>query len=288
MEFIFQNYIRPYGNSENFKLEIDSIPYKKTDYYKESVVAAQMVESNKSGKLYLMYSGGVDSEYALSVFLDQGIDIIPVVIKLNSSYNKHDTDYAFKFCQKKNIQPLIIDIDYDNFVTSGKMFDLAIAMKSSIPHYTTTAYAISQLEGTVICGDGEPHLVKDNDIWNICIYEYEYSLFNFYVKHNIKGVVHFNRYTPQMFRAFIEDIRMKDLANNKIFGKQGSHSSKWIIYNRYSNFELEERPKYHGFELIEKSPIKQHDSFFELEKIGKQWDGIWRTEYHQFINNICI
>lgn len=287
MEFVSQDYIRSHGNGENFKIEIDPIPYKKTDYYKESIIAAQIVEANRSGNLYLMYSGGVDSEYALSIFLDQGIDIIPVVVRLNPNYNKHDIDYAFKFCQRKNIEPLVVDIDYDNFVLSGKMFDLAIEMKSSLPHYTTTAYAISQLDGTVICGDGEPHLVKDNNTWNICIYEFEYSLTNFYVKRNIKGVVHFNRYTPQMFRAYLNDVRMKELANNMVSGKQGSHSSKWIIYNRYSGFNLHERTKYHGFELIEKSPIKQHDIFFELEKIGKQWNGIWQKEYHQLINNIC-
>lgn len=288
MELIYQNYIRASGNGENFNIEIDIIPNTDTNYYKESILAAQMVEANKTGQLYLMYSGGVDSEHALSVFLDQGIDIIPVVVKLNPSYNTHDIKYALKYCQSKNIEPVIIDIDYDSFVKSGTMFDIAIEMKSSLPHYTSTAHAISKLNGTVICGDGEPHLVKDKNNWNICIYEFEYSLTNFYLKNNINGVVHFNRYTPQMFRNFLTDVRMKELANNKHEGKLGSHSSKWIIYNRHSGFDLEQRPKYHGFEIIEKSPIKQHECFQELEKIGSQWDGIWRKEYTQLVKDICL
>jgi len=289
LKLVHQNYIRASGNNKYFKIEIDPITYKSTDYYKESVIAAQMVEANKSGQLHLMYSGGVDSEYALSVFLNQKIDIIPVIVRLSSSYNKHDIDYALSFCEQKNIQPLIIDIDYDNFVTSGKMIDLAIEMKSSLPHYTTTAYAASQLDGTVICGDGEPHLAKNNDSsWDICIYEFEYSLTNFFQSRKINGVVHFNRYTPQMFRSYLTDARMQDLAKNAVVGKLGSHSSKWIIYNRNGGLDLKERPKFHGFERIEKSPIKQHESFSELEKIGKQWDGVWRCEYHALVKDICI
>jgi len=289
VELIHQNYIRASGNKENFKIEIDPITYKSTDYYKESIIAAQMVEANRSGSLHIMYSGGVDSEHALSIFLDQKIDIIPVVVKLSSNYNNHDIDYALSFCQQKNIKPLIIDIDYDYFVTSGKMFDLALEMRSSIPHYTTTAYAISQLDGTIICGDGEPHLSKNhNNSWDVCIYEFEYSLTNFFRSRRIDGIVHFNRYTPQMFRAYLTDVRMQDLANNVVEGKLGSHSSKWIIYNRNSQFNLKERPKFHGFERIEKSPIKQHESFLELEKIGKQWDGIWRHEYHSLVKDICL
>jgi hypothetical protein len=289
LELVYQNYIRRSGNGANFNVEIDRLPTTSENYYQETRKAVQLVESKKQGQLYLMYSGGVDSEYALSAFIDQKINIKPVVVKLNPSYNSHDIDHAFKFCTKHNLEPVVVDIDYENFVYSGKMLELALLTESSIPHYTTTAFAISKLDGTVICGDGEPHLALDQKTgkWNICIYEFEYALTNFYEKNKINGVVHFNRYTPQMFKTFLEDPRMNDLSNNLVNGKLGSHSSKWLIYNRHSNFNLEQRPKYHGLEQIENSPIKQHESFFELEKIGKQWDGVWKKEYSQLVKEIC-
>lgn len=283
MNLIHQNYIKESGNGLNFNIEVSSIPYKDTDYFKESKLAAQIIESNKTGNLYLMYSGGVDSEYALNIFLILGIPITPVIVKLLPNYNNHDVDYAFKFCKSKNLNPLVIDIDYDKFITSGKMLSLALDMRSSLPHYTTTAHAILQLDGTVICGDGEPYIKKDGEEWNIHIYEYDYSLPNLYLNKNINGVVHFNRYTPQMFRTFLLDQRLKDLANNLIYGKLGSHSSKYIIYNRFSEFKLEERKKFHGLEIIEKSSIYNHESFKELHKIGQTWNGDYSINYLKFI-----
>jgi hypothetical protein len=289
MDLIHNNYIRTYGSGKDFTIDIDLLPYTSNNYYQESILAAQMVESTKQGQLYIMYSGGVDSEYALSVFLSQGIKITPVIVRLNPLYNAHDIKYAFEFCSEKGIEPLVIDIDYDHFIKSGKMLDLAKDMSSSVPHYTTTAYAISQLNGTVVCGDGEPHLSKNTTTneWTINIYQFEYSLTNLYSKHGINGVVHFNRYTPQMMRTYLMDPRMVDLANNRVPGKLGSHSSKWLIYNRHSNFNLKERPKFHGFEKIENSEIHEHESFKELATIGQQWDAIWAMEYFQLVDEVC-
>ncbi len=105
---------------------------------------------------------------------------------------------------------------------------------------------------------------------------------------NIIGTPHFNRYTPEMMRTFLEDPRIKELASNQVPGKLGSDSSKYIIYNRHNQFDLKERPKYHGYEQIEKMDIFQHESFKELSEIGKQWDGSWSMNYENFLNTICI
>ena len=281
------NYLVPKGSGENFSIEFTDLVFRN-NYFEESLLAAEELASKKNGPLYLMYSGGVDSEYALSCFLHLGIDITPVIVQLNPNYNKHDTDYAFKFCEQKNLNPLIIDIDYDHFIKSGKMLEISLKTKSSIPHYSTTAFAVGKLDGTVICGDGEPYIKLDTktNTWDIVIYEYDFALPNFYKQNNIPGTPRFNNYTCFMERAFLEDKRMKELAQNLVPGKLSSYSSKCLIYNRHSNFELEYRQKYHGLEQIEKSSIYNHEDFKELKKLGESFDGIFSTNYFDFMKNL--
>jgi hypothetical protein len=283
------NYIRAVGHGENFVIEVDTLKKTSLNYFQESCEAAKEIEATTQGNLYLMYSGGVDSEYALNVFLSLGIKITPVIIKLKPNYNDFDTSYAYKFCQEKNIDPITIDIDYNQFVTSGKMLEIAKTIKSEVYHYATTAYAIGQLSGTVICGDGEPYIKKNenSDNWEVTIYEYDYALPNFYKIYNIAGTAHFNRYNPGMMRSFLESQRIRYLAANKISGKLGSHSSKFVIYNQFNDFNIIKRPKFHGYETIDLSKIKEHEDFLELEQIGKQWNGIWSENYHLFMDRVC-
>jgi hypothetical protein len=163
-------------------------------------------------------------------------------------------------------------------------------MSSSKFHYAATAHAIGKLDGTVLCGDGEPYIRLDpaTQRWNLMVHEYEYALTNYYRLHNITGTPHFNRYTKAMFYEFLKDPRILDLAHNQVPGKTSSFSSKWIVYNRNSNFGLEERTKYHGYERVEKSSIFNNESFELIENIvGPQWDGVWSMDYFSFLKE-CV
>jgi hypothetical protein len=254
------------------------------NYFVESCRAAKEVYDLKQGKVYMLYSGGVDSEYALSVFLSLGMDITPVIINLNPNYNDFDIKYATDFCNRKNITPLIVNLDFDQFVKSGKFLEVSKICRSEVYHRAATAYVAGQLDGTVLLGDGEPYIKKDgNDKWNIEIYEHDYAVWNYYVAKGIYGTTHFNRYTQEMLLSFFVDERMVELANNTVPGKLSSNSSKFIMYNRHCDFNLEERPKYHGYEKIETSEIFKHDAFRELEIIGKEWNGVYSTNYFEFM-----
>lgn len=288
MNLLHTDYLRPSGSGKTFAVDIDATGVTK-DYFKASCEAAQIVADSRQGELHLMYSGGVDSEYTLNVFRHLGIPITPVIVKLLPDYNAHDIAYAFKFCSKHNIEPKVIDIDFDKFVSSGRMYRLAVSINCSKFQYAATAQAIGQLDGTVLCGDGEPYIRLDTKTnrWNIMIHEYEYGLANYFKLNNVYGTPHFNRYTKEMYYSFLTDPRMQELANNQVPGKTSSFSSKFIIYNRHSNFNLEERPKYHGYENIEQREIYQDESFDLLEKISQDWDGDWTADYFEFLKR-CV
>ena len=279
------NYLEQSGHGSDFKIEVFDLPKTFDNYYVESCRAAEYIYAARRGKLHLLYSGGIDSEYMVSVFLALGMEIVPVIIRLNNNYNEHDIQHAFKFCESKNINPLIVDIDFDEFVMSGKLLGITQQIKSSQYQYAVTAYVAGLLDGTVLLGEGEPY-IKLNDIsnrWDIIIYEYEQAIDNYFKQQGIYGTPHFNRYSCEMFLSFLNDDRYKELASNLIPGKLSSFSSKYIVYNRHSNFNLKSRSKYHGYEIIERSEIFNHDTFKEIEKFSKNYNGVYSVDYFKFM-----
>lgn len=283
MQLSKDNYISRSGNGENFTVDIKHLPVA-LDYFKATVSAAEEVYNQRVGKFHLMYSGGVDSEYALSTFLHLKMDVIPVIINLKG-YNTFDTDYAFNYCEGKGLKPLVIDIDFDKFVTSGKILEIAYLAKSDKFQRCATAYAAGLLDGTVICGDGEPYIRLDPETkkWNLTIYEHDYAVANYFAAAGIYGTPHFNRWHPKMFLSFLLDERIDSLAKNVVHGKLSSESSKFIVYNRNSPFQIPSRPKYHGYELIEKSPISSHENIEMINSFSSTWGGVFSTDYYKFI-----
>jgi len=282
---IKNNFIRPTGTGESWTLDIKPFPTKSDNYFVESCRAAEEIYDLAEGPLHVMYSGGIDSEYALNIFLHLGIDITPVIVKISPNYNNHDINYALKFCQNKNLTPQIIDIDFDDFVNSGKFTETNHVAKTSVIARATTCYALELVDGSVICGEGDPTLVKDptTGTWYYHEWEHSYSLENYMDAKGIDGTGFFNGYTPAMMRAFLIDPRMQDLAGNQITGKTMSHSSKYVIYNRHSNFGLAERPKYHGWEKILNSPIALHPDLIKSLDSTAEYNGHFQIDYYNLI-----
>jgi tRNA(Ile)-lysidine synthase TilS/MesJ len=215
------------------------------------------------------------------------MDVIPVIIKLNLNYNAHDTDYAFKYCKQHNIDPIVVDVDFDRFVKSGMMLDYAKRYRCELYQRSTTMYGISKLDGTIIMGDNEPYICKNTDgTWSYQLHEHDYALVNYFTENNILGTPHFGCWSSGINASFLTDPVMVELANNQVPGKLSSFSSKYKIYNNNSNFNLEVRPKYTGYELIEKSEIFNHETFKELEEFGKTCNGYYSENYFSFIDRL--
>lgn len=288
------NYIRRSGTKETFNIEMNPLPTKFDNHFIESCKAAEEIYSLKQGKFHLLYSGGLDSEHALAVFLHLGLDVTPVIIQLKDKYNSHDIKYAFDFCESKKLKPLVIDIDFDDFVKSGKMLQITKDINSCYYQRSATAYVAGLLDGTVLLCDLEPYIqlnTTDNK-WYFTTFEHDYGITNYFIKKGIYGTTHFGCWTPEMTMSFLSDERIQNLARNKFMGRLSSESSKHFVYNRNSNFNLDVRQKYTGYEGIEQSEIFKHEDFRQLEEFGKTCDGIYQKDYFQMMKEngspICL
>lgn len=286
MELIYNNYLRGKGHGPTWTVEIDPPSRPVKSYYEETCIAAEMIWAQRQGPLQLCYSGGLDSEFVLSVFLELGMEIEPVIMR--TQYNHHETKYAFKFCEERNLSPTIVDLDYDSFVESGALLEIAKEIKCAAYQIPCNMWLCSQLDGTVITGNDPPHLIKKADgQWYLDEEEIIHSQFAYYKKHNIDGTPFLLSYTPELMLSFLTDSTMVELGNDRIVGKLGSNSTKVHVFNNNGGaFKLENRIKQHGYEMVEQSPIFKHP---DIETVCS-WKDIWKGssdhQYHDVVEKL--
>ena len=283
LELVHKNYMKSYSTDSYFKVEVEGVNNTHKSYLEESKSVAEMLWSDKIGSIYFFYSGGKDSEFAMTVFLSLKMNVIPTII--STRYNQHDVKYAFDFCNKHKLNPLIIEEDYDKFVNSDNFLDVYRHMNSAAYHHAIKCHWMSKLDGTIVSGDGNPWIKKGHDN-NWYSYEPEaiHTLTDYFTNKNLYGTPFFLQYTASQMLAFLEDPVIKDLANNRVPGKLGSETSKIKVYTKDNDFEIIPRPKYHGYEEVEKNKIFDHPNMIFVRNNKEKY---WRNcflEYHTLID----
>lgn len=292
MEFIKDNYLRVYGSGADFRYEVDPPKDRNIGFHDACKSVAQEVYTNKQGKLYLMYSGGVDSEYILSLFLSLGMDITPVIVRLNPNYNLHDIQYAIDFCESKKLKPIIYDIDFDDFVKTGKILDVAKACQCGAYQLPSTFHAVSQLDGTIVMGShGPTHITKfetPGGVWVVDELERLHSVLNHFEVNKINGCPFFLAHTAEQYYSFLIHPTNKSLAEDKYMGRMSNNFIKGEMFNQLSGFNMPKRPKFTGYENIEKSEIFQHENIQWFETVGKKWHGSYSVNYFELVNQLNL
>ena len=282
MELIHNNYMRGTGNGPTWNVEIDPPTRPVKSYYEEACVAAEMVWSQKQGTVYVMYSGGMDSEYVINVFLSLGMDVTPVIMRLQPNYNDHDFQYALKFCNKRGLSYQIIDLDFDKFVSSGKMFEIATRNKAGRYELTASMWLASQLDGTVLTGNDPPLLLhRYKSMPGVYLEELEYihSQFNCWRNDGIYGTPFFLSYTPEMMLAILNEQTFVDFSKTPQI--KNTDSVKIGVFNNQNKFVMETRTKFTGYEYVAKSKIYNHPDIQRSLKEHKQWCGVTYFEYNK-------
>ena len=292
MQLVDNNYLRSSGNGPTWEVEIDPPRRTVKSYYEEAVIAAEMIWAQKQGSLNLLYSGGLDSEYVLSVFLKLGMDIQPVIMNLLSNtgevYNSHELAYAFTFCKQKGLTPTIIDLNFDKFVESGQFLSIAESVKCAAYQLPASMWLASQIDGTVITGNDPPHMklnITDN-LWYLDEEEIIHSQFNYFKQYNVYGTPFFLSYTPEMMLSFLLDPTMAALANHQFTGKTGTNSTKVHVFNNGTGFNLIPRIKRTGYEQIARRPIIEHPDIQTIVSRKDRWLGTSDHQYHIVIESL--
>jgi hypothetical protein len=291
LSLIKDNYVIPSGTGDTWQLKFTTVTRPVKSYWEEINDMAEYMYANKTGKIHLLYSGGMDSEFVFNLFLEKGFEFTPVIIQLTPDYNNHDIKYALDFCESKCITPVIYKIDFDNFVKSGKIIDIAKSVQCSAYQIPTTMFVAGQLDGFVVMGDCPPYIRPDpiTKIWSYVELEKVWSILKYFEKNNLDGCPWFLSWSPELLLSYLQDPIFQALADNKILGKLGSNSSKIHVYNRGNNFNIPNRTKYTGYEHIETCEIFKHENITIFNNtFDTQWGGTHSENYHSLIKKLQV
>lgn len=286
MDFFLNNYMKSSGSGESWHVDISPATRHVETYFKETVKTLEYVYANKDGKMYVLYSGGMDSEYVCEVLLHLKMDFTPVIVDIK--YNQHDTTRALDFCLKKNIKPIIIDIDYDKFVESGEIIEIANNMRCCSHRMPATMKAMLELDGFILLGNDPPYMRKNNGVWQLEEEEVIHSILNFYKHYNIRGCPFVLSYTPEMMLSFLSDPTMRDLASGRKYtGRLGTNSTKVNVFNNNGGvFHIENRTKYTGYERVDESVLMNYTNIKLMESYREKWNGCFKVNYDVIINQL--
>jgi hypothetical protein len=301
MELTKNNYLYGIGHGETWHVNIDPPTRKIKTYFEETLDAVEYIYANKTGKFQVLYSGGIDSQYVCEVLLYLGIEFDPIIIELKNNsrevLNMHDIAYAFDFCTSKNIKPVIYDLNFDEFVESGKIIEVAKSVNCCSFAIPATLHVAGQLDGYSIIAGGDPY-IKYNESKNIWLFEeleYAHSSLRYYAKNNLNGSPFILSYTPEMMLSFLLDPRIVELGSGLIPGKTGSNSSKSYVYNNGSGFNIDvydfanmSRIKYTGYEKINSSTLMNHPNIKIFEEFKLKWNGEYLEPYEHVINRLSV
>ena len=315
MELIKDNYLRGSGTGTSWHVEIDPPKRKVKSYFEETLEVAEYMYTNKTGRLHLLLSGGLDSHYVFNVFKRLKFDFTPIIIRFvgknyHTDYNFYDTFYAFELCQNHNIDPLVIKFDFDEFRSSGECLELQHEIKCSSWGIAAVLQAAGMVDGFTVWGNDPPYLRfnEETNAWELEEEEKIHSLLRFYSVRNLQGCPFLLSYTPEMMLSFLLDPHIVDLVNGKYPGKKGTNSTKSYVFNNGSDFNMphynhdivghvdehikKHRIKLHGWELVERifGPKTSKDTSLDIDYYNhkKLYQGCYKEDYYKLVNRLSI
>jgi hypothetical protein len=223
-----------------FKVQINPYEFTTTNFMENSKRLAYKL-INKHNKLYVAYSGGLDSEFVLKTFVENNLPITPVLI--SSPFNQIELKYALDFCDQLNVKPEIISFTCNEFIDQlhnkthkRNMF----ALLGGLP-----LILADMIDGKLITGYGEPfwtvrhheRMVDCKDYPNLEFCEWDFYL-NCYDDTHPSG---FFTYDISVFYSMIKEADYNLSFNNakvklynlkprpKMFWRQDFQNISWEL-----------------------------------------------------------
>lgn len=247
---------------KNIQLETKS--YKDALYYNAKAVADSIV-----GPLNVLLSGGVDSEMIVRINKELGIKQNVCTFKFENDINVRDVASAIDICKNINVPLKIIDFNVKKFFENDaeSYYNQTFCSRVEVlPRLKWHEF----FDAPLVFGDGEPYVGRvfagdysKKSIWLLKFYEYDFSHY-LYSSLIDKNCFHpWYHFTPEIYGNFLNIELIKNLIDDKIFGKQGSLSSKALI-NKEVFEDISIKPKLVGYEGADMPPAGMPDFMEEF------------------------
>jgi hypothetical protein len=210
----------------DFKVTITPYDFKRMTVEQASVYAALEI-SRVYSKIYISFSGGLDSEYVIRLFHRLNINFKPIIVECG---NKEETEIAYSVCKELNIIPMTILVEEKTLLDyyENVIFTKYNSTGINSTHMHFAAEYVNEVGGILLTGI---HLNNDNSGHSNNSFAVT-SEYDFHVDSEYKNVIHFFIYTMELTYALLQHSSCHenwDEYKNEIYGL---------------NFREKIRPKY--------------------------------------------
>jgi hypothetical protein len=276
----YQTWMCEYGIAEDTTLTVK-------EANRRAAIKIQQEAQQQGLDVYLLLSGGADSEVAARAFLDANVPFTAAILKYKDNANWHEAKFAHELCDKYNIPKLIIDLDPTAFFESDEFETITSISQTRSGQLACTMWGASQIPGYVVLGQGEPYLYRQFGQWWFREREMICSWYKYWVFAGLKGAAGFHQYTPDQMLAYLTDPIVLDLINsNKPAGEDLVNNAdvKHLLYQtHYPDSDLINRKKYTGFEKLPVADAISRTKLFEKFPFHLAEHAV---EYTQMIRNL--
>lgn len=283
--FVFRS-----SQEQNWYVEYGACQKAPLNFRDECFRTARMISQQGEKDIWVLFSGGIDSEVTLQSFVQQKIPVRVAILRLKNDLNIHDISYAVIICEQLGIEYKFFDLDILSF-WENEGVDYAKDTQCISPFLLSTMWLVDQIDGYPILGSGECLLVKrvPNDYipgespysesaWDLWEKEKIAAWYRHFMIRDRSGCPGFFQYTPEIICSFLMDPFVKSLVSNQIIGKLTTESSKLKIYQQH--FQLLDRKKYTGFEKVDEpsKKLRRH-----LENLFPFHNEVFKSECEQLL-----
>jgi len=243
-----------------FDIELTPTVTTVKSYYEELKDNATRIRDTYTGKLDLLFSGGIDSEVVLRIYNDLNIPINICIFKYENDYNHYEFNRAIKICDSMQLPYTIIDFNLQKFFETDA-YDIWTKVHCMGSGWLPLLKMIEYLDGTPIIGSGESYWVRTSRD-NTTTYPWKFEIdegakaWTVYCKSIGRQVISdWYEHSPELIVAHTNLQLIQDLINDRIPGKLSSTSSKAVVHkNIWPDIEI--RQKMIGFEGNDKPGSK--------------------------------
>jgi len=301
-EYTHKNHFRFGYDGEWFNLPEDYHREMQIDYGQcnhpllsfdqECRIAAGLISRNPLGLIpNLGFSGGVDSEVMVRIFMEEKLPFKITILKFENDLNFHDVSFAISYCEEHGLDYDLLYLDIEAFFKSNEILEIADRTKCVSPQICTHIWLLEQMDELPVFGCGEGcviGVVPDEFAsvaptgWKLYESEKQLAMYRYCLQTGKSAIPGFFRYTPALLYTFMDNQIVRDMVAGKRPGELSTQVSKCKIYQSFFP-NIRTRPKFHGFEQV--ADQEQNLREFLINRMPKYTRRFY-TEYHQIMEHL--
>lgn len=261
------SYVKTTPNSELEFCLNKNIPIYTNNLHEALKFNAMAIADSFSQPLNVMFSGGIDSEVIVRINKDLGIKQNIYIMEYENNLNCRDVESAKEICKSLSVPYKIIKFNMKKFFEKKAESWYKKTYISRVEHIHRLEL-FQYFDNIVIVGDGEPYLKRDlksdytkKSPWHFRLDEHEFWFTMYSTQTNFNVLGSWYQLTPEIFANILRSNVVKNLTNDRLYGKQSTYSSRVPVYKEIWP-DIKEKNKLVGFEGVD-GPAGSLPAFME-------------------------